>query len=181
MFGNWHQLVYFTVTYHCLDIVYKGRNQDTNINDRSQDFLHLKYILNYLQCISSNSLQAISTRDSKERPKKDHKETFGSFERDELLYTVKKHTIIKATFSFPVTNQGLYHILVLIIAISLDTNEQMNNCLMVSLTWDAWWCFQIFSIKMLNYHFTFFSRLHSEKRGKQGIIYFNKVVHICKK
>lgn len=56
----------------------------------------------------------------------------------------------------------------------------MNDYLMVFLTWDAWWCFQIFSIKMLNYHFTFFSRLHSAKEVN-GIIYFHKVVHIQEK
>lgn len=62
-------------------------------------FLHFKCILNYsLLGFSSNSPLRINCRDSEGRPKKNHQEAFGSFEKDELLHGIKIYIFIKQTF-----------------------------------------------------------------------------------
>lgn len=113
----------------------------------------------------------MSCTDSTERPKRTHQKAFGNFDKDELLHSARNYTFINASASLPGTHQCPHHTLIVVIVRRLDA---LGDCLMVGLTWDARWCFQIFPIKMLNYHFTFFSRLHSGKRNKQGIIYFSQ-------
>lgn len=68
-----------------------------------------------------------------------------------------------------------------------STNEPryyFNDCFMAFLSHLGFLVvFSYFSIKMLNYHFTFFSRLHSGKRSKQGIYTFmsRKIFFIFRK
>lgn len=113
-------LLFLQYVTHCLDIL-QSRNQDTNINDMSHKLssrqVHVKLFFAIFLLIHFKELAAEIQKD---RPKTNHQEAFGSFEKDEL-HSIKKIHIYKGK-NFPPNggNYGPYHVLILIAPMSLD-------------------------------------------------------------